>query len=167
MVSSLWFYVCSFSPTLSLSTEKALAWEGKKVIFPGTNGLIAWEGVGLSYSWVLGLQLGFWEEWAEQSPDVESSWVRMGWFLLRVCSLAGHPELDPDLPPVLLPSIPGCSWLGSKSASCWMGWVLRWVPGPHLTCQTPFTNSVSHHTSPLLCLCNLHPLPSILDLPSS
>lgn len=118
----------------------------------------------MSSLWVLGLQPGFWEEWAEQSPHVESSWARMGSFLLRVCSLAGHLELDPNLPPVLLPSIPGCSWLGSKSASCRLGWARHSVPGPHLTCQTPFPDSVSHHTSLLLCLCNLYHPPFLVSL---
>lgn len=137
------------------------------MIFPGTDGLVAWESVGQSSSWVLGLQVGFWEEWAEESPSVESSWVRMGWFLLRVCSLAGHLEFDPNLPPVLLPSIPGCSWLESKSASCRLGWALRWAlgAGPHLTCQTPFTNPFPT-TPPCSFACVIFtPFPVSLTLP--
>lgn len=71
----------------------------------------------------------------------------MGWFLLRVCPLAARLELDPNLLPVLLLSSLGPSWIGSKSARCWLGCALSGLLGPHQTCQTPLPNSVSQHTT--------------------
>lgn len=126
------------------------------MVFPGTDGLVAWEGARVVISlgtWTTAGVLG--RVGGAESP----CGIQLGedGLVLAQRLLPGRSSGVGSKLATLLPSIPGHSWLGSKSASCRLGWARRWVPGPHLTCRTPFPDSVSHHTSLLLRLCNLHP----------